>query len=94
MQGPTSHFYYSQRLRLHYVDWGNETAPPLLLVHGGRDHCGGCIVEVMQFGVLAHIFTLSFAGRFKAYYIPIPQGRQGAPRRTTRFSCARVSAAY
>ncbi len=39
MEGPTSHFYFSQRLRLHYVDWGNETAPPLLMVHGGRDHC-------------------------------------------------------
>lgn len=37
--GPTSHMYYSQRLRLHYVDWGNEHAPPMLLVHGGRDHC-------------------------------------------------------
>jgi pimeloyl-ACP methyl ester carboxylesterase len=37
--GPTSHTYYSQRLRLHYVDWGNVSAPPLLLVHGGRDHC-------------------------------------------------------
>ena len=37
--GPTSHTYFSQRLRLHYVDWGNPTAPPLLLVHGGRDHC-------------------------------------------------------
>ncbi|MEE8558500.1 MAG: alpha/beta hydrolase [Myxococcota bacterium] len=36
---PTSHIYFSQRLRLHYVDWGNEDAPPLLLVHGGRDHC-------------------------------------------------------
>jgi pimeloyl-ACP methyl ester carboxylesterase len=37
--GPTSHSYFSQRLRLHYVDWGNEDAPPLLLIHGGRDHC-------------------------------------------------------
>jgi len=39
MPGPTSHSYYSQRLRLHYVDWGNAGKPPLLLVHGGRDHC-------------------------------------------------------
>ena len=39
MEGPTSHSYYSQRLRLHYVDWGNEDAPPMLMVHGGRDHC-------------------------------------------------------
>ena len=37
--GPASHSYFSQRLRLHYVDWGNESAPPLLLVHGHRDHC-------------------------------------------------------
>ena len=36
---PTSHHFISQRLRLHYVDWGNPTAPPLVLVHGGRDHC-------------------------------------------------------
>lgn len=36
---PSSHIYFSQRLRLHYVDWGNEDAPPLLLIHGGRDHC-------------------------------------------------------
>src|ERR1035441_3524257 len=37
--GPTSQSYISQRLRLHYVDWGNPDAPPLLLIHGGRDHC-------------------------------------------------------
>lgn len=37
--GPTSRIYFSQRLRLHYVDWGNSDAPPLVLVHGGRDHC-------------------------------------------------------
>jgi len=37
--GPTSHWYVSQRLRLHYVDWGNPDKPLLLLIHGGRDHC-------------------------------------------------------
>lgn len=37
--GPTSNTFISQRLRLHYVDWGNADKPPLLLVHGGRDHC-------------------------------------------------------
>lgn len=37
--GPTSHSFISQRLRLNYVDWGNREAPPLILQHGGRDHC-------------------------------------------------------
>jgi len=36
--GPTSHFFYSQRLQLHYVDWGNHDKPLAILVHGGRDH--------------------------------------------------------
>ncbi len=36
--GPTSHYYYSQRLKLRYVDWGNPEKPLLLLIHGGRDH--------------------------------------------------------
>lgn len=37
--GPTSNSFISQRQRLHYVDWGNPGAPPLILQHGGRDHC-------------------------------------------------------
>jgi len=36
--GPVSSHYVSQGLRLHYVDWGNPTAPALVLLHGGRDH--------------------------------------------------------
>lgn len=36
--GPTSQSFISQRLKLNYVDWGNHEAPPLVLVHGGRDH--------------------------------------------------------
>src|SRR4051794_5131825 len=30
--GPTSRHFISQRLRMHYVDWGNPDPPPLLLV--------------------------------------------------------------
>jgi pimeloyl-ACP methyl ester carboxylesterase len=39
ISGPTSHSFISSRLRLHYADWGNPDAPPLILQHGGRDHC-------------------------------------------------------
>ena len=38
-QHPVSHSYMSQRLRLHYVEWPNPEAEPLLMVHGGSDHC-------------------------------------------------------
>jgi hypothetical protein len=30
MEAPSSHIYFSQRLRLHYVAWGDRDAPPLL----------------------------------------------------------------
>lgn len=36
--GPTNQTFISQRMRLNYVDWGNRGKPPLVLVHGGRDH--------------------------------------------------------
>ncbi len=39
MAEPESRFYDSHGLRLHYADWGNAAGPPLLLIHGGLDHC-------------------------------------------------------
>ncbi len=44
MAEPTQHFFESQRLRLSYWSWGtvadpgDESEPPLVLVHGGRDN--------------------------------------------------------
>jgi pimeloyl-ACP methyl ester carboxylesterase len=35
---PEDRFFESSRLKLHYTVWGDESKPPLLLVHGGRDH--------------------------------------------------------
>ncbi len=37
-QEPVSRYYWSQRLKLHYAVWGDEANPPLLLIHGNRDH--------------------------------------------------------
>lgn len=37
-QDPVSRYYWSQRLKLHYAVWGDEDDPPLLLIHGNRDH--------------------------------------------------------
>ena len=35
---PISRTYTSHGLKLHYLDWGNEGAPLLILIHGTRDH--------------------------------------------------------
>jgi pimeloyl-ACP methyl ester carboxylesterase len=35
---PVSRYYWSQRLKLHYAVWGSEEQPPLVLIHGNRDH--------------------------------------------------------
>lgn len=38
MTAPDRHdMFSSQRLSLSYCEWGSEGAPPLILVHGGRD---------------------------------------------------------
>ncbi|MXY72820.1 MAG: alpha/beta hydrolase [Dehalococcoidia bacterium] len=35
---PESRYVTSQRVQLHYVVWGEADKPPLILLHGGRDH--------------------------------------------------------
>jgi pimeloyl-ACP methyl ester carboxylesterase len=35
---PEGRYYRSQGLRLHFTDWSNPSAPPLILIHGGLDH--------------------------------------------------------
>ncbi len=38
MPEPWQHYFQSQRLKLSYWTWGDAANPPLILVHGGRDH--------------------------------------------------------
>ena len=39
MVEPSSCYFTSARLQLHYACWGNSASNPLLLLHGGLDHC-------------------------------------------------------
>ncbi len=62
LTGPTSHFLVSQRLRLHYVDWGNRGAPPLVLVHGGRDHARSWDAVALDLRRDYHVIALDLRG--------------------------------
>lgn len=60
--GPSSHNYFSQRLRLHYVAWGNPDGPPMLLIHGGRDHCRNWDWVAERFAKDYHIIAPDLRG--------------------------------
>ena len=59
---PTSHTYFSQRLRMHYLDWGNPQAPPLLMVHGNRDHAHNWDWVAQELRDEYHIIAPDFRG--------------------------------
>jgi pimeloyl-ACP methyl ester carboxylesterase len=60
--GPTSHYFYSQRLKLHYVDWGNPDKPLMVLVHGGRDHARNWDQVALHFRSQYHIIAPDLRG--------------------------------
>jgi pimeloyl-ACP methyl ester carboxylesterase len=57
-----SRFYLSQGLKLHYVDWGNESAPPLLLIHGERDNCHTWDFVARQLRDAYHVLAIDLRG--------------------------------
>ncbi|SRR5579875_1021876 len=60
--GPTSHYFYSQRLKLHYVDWGNGAKPLMIMVHGGRDHCRNWDWMALEFRQHYHVIAPDLRG--------------------------------
>ena len=60
--GPTSQTFISQRLRLHYLDWGNRGKPPLVMVHGGRDHARSWDWTVEQLRDDWHVVAIDHRG--------------------------------
>lgn len=70
LHGPISNSFISQRLRLHYVDWGNPDAPPLILQHGGRDHCRSWDWVAEQFRHDWHVLAPDLRGHGDSAWSP------------------------
>ncbi|MEO6717491.1 MAG: alpha/beta hydrolase [Novosphingobium sp.] len=70
LSGPTSQSFISQRLRLHYADWGNPDAPPLILQHGGRDHCRSWDWVAQELRNDWHIIAPDLRGHGDSAWVP------------------------
>ncbi len=70
IHGPTSNSFISQRLRLHYVEWGNPDAPPLILQHGGRDHCRSWDWVAEELAKDWHVFAPDLRGHGDSAWAP------------------------
>ncbi len=60
--GPTSHCFFSQRLRLNYVDYGGIGKDLVVLVHGGRDHCRNWDLVAAQLTGHYHVIAPDLRG--------------------------------
>lgn len=58
----TERFFRSGTLRIHFRDWGDAAAPPLIIVHGLRDHSHS--FDDLARGLLDrfHVFALDLRG--------------------------------
>ena len=70
LSGPTSQSFISQRLRMHYADWGNPDAPPLILQHGGRDHCRSWDWVAQELRKDWHIIAPDLRGHGDSAWVP------------------------
>ncbi|OYX74986.1 MAG: hypothetical protein B7Y95_04585 [Rhizobiales bacterium 32-66-11] len=59
---PKTGSYRSQRLDLHYVEWGRRDATPVLLVHGFRDHCRSWDFVARELEHDHHLFAIDLRG--------------------------------
>jgi pimeloyl-ACP methyl ester carboxylesterase len=67
---PISHFYYSDRLKLQFWDWGQDGKPPLLLVHGGLDHSRNWDWVARSLRQHFHVYAMDLRGHGNSAWAP------------------------
>ncbi len=67
---PVSHFFYSDRLKLQFWDWGTQGKPALLLVHGGLDHARSWDFVARALRDDFHVYALDLRGHGNSAWAP------------------------
>jgi pimeloyl-ACP methyl ester carboxylesterase len=73
----TDHFIEANGLRLHYLDYGNAGAPPLLMLHGLSGHAHTFDVVAPALSDRYHVLSLDVRGRGESAWAP--DGDYGFP---------------
>src|ERR1019366_6720696 len=67
---PISHFFYSDRLKLQFWDYGQDGKPPLILVHGGLDHARMWDSVARSLREDYHVYAVDLRGHGNSAWAP------------------------
>ncbi|HXW61582.1 MAG TPA: alpha/beta hydrolase [Candidatus Acidoferrales bacterium] len=67
---PISHFFYSDRLKLQFWDYGKDGKPSLVLVHGGLDHARSWDWVARTLREEYHVYALDLRGHGNSAWAP------------------------
>src|SRR5205814_3763246 len=67
---PISHFFYSDRLKLQFWDYGQDDKPSLVLVHGGLDHARNWDWVARDLREEYHVYALDLRGHGNSAWAP------------------------
>jgi pimeloyl-ACP methyl ester carboxylesterase len=67
---PVSHFFYSDRLKLQFWDYGLDNKPALVLVHGGLDHARNWDWVARSLREHYHVYALDLRGHGNSAWAP------------------------
>jgi pimeloyl-ACP methyl ester carboxylesterase len=67
---PISHFFYSDRLKLQFWDYGKNGSPSLVLVHGGLDHARSWDWVARSLCEHYHVYALDLRGHGNSAWAP------------------------
>lgn len=67
---PISHFFYSDRLKLQFWDYGQDGKPALVLVHGALDHARSWDWVASSLCEHYHVYALDLRGHGNSAWAP------------------------